>query len=88
MSFHRITTIGSIPPENSEAIASREMRSPSFSSWWISTRCADISRPSRRLASASATVRLAPASTSARSSACCIGASIPYRPSESAVCSA
>jgi hypothetical protein len=36
MSFQRITTIGSIPLENSEATASREIRSPSFSSRWIS----------------------------------------------------
>ena len=36
MSFHRITTIGSIPLANSDATASREIRSPSFSSRWIS----------------------------------------------------
>ena len=36
MSFQRITTIGSIPLEKSEATASREIRSPSFSSRWIS----------------------------------------------------
>ena len=36
MSFQRITTIGSIPFEKSEATASREIRSPSFSSRWIS----------------------------------------------------
>jgi hypothetical protein len=36
-SFQRITTIGSIPVSNSEATASRETRSPSFSSRWIST---------------------------------------------------
>ena len=39
MSFQRITTIGSMPPANSEATASRWSRSPSFSSRWISTRC-------------------------------------------------
>ena len=37
MSFQRITTIGSIPPSNSEATASRVMRSPSFSSRLTST---------------------------------------------------
>ena len=36
MSFQRITTIGSIPFENSDASASRQTRSPSFSSRWIS----------------------------------------------------
>ena len=36
MSFQRITTIGSIPLAKSEATASREIRSPSFSSRWIS----------------------------------------------------
>ena len=39
MSFQRITTIGSMPPANSEATASRCSRSPSFSRRWISTRC-------------------------------------------------
>ena len=37
MSFQRITTIGSIPLSNSDATASRVMRSPSFSSRLIST---------------------------------------------------
>jgi hypothetical protein len=37
MSFHRITTIGSMPPLNSEATASRVIRSPSFSRRLIST---------------------------------------------------
>ena len=37
MSFQRITIIGSIPRSNSEASASRTMRSPSFSSRLIST---------------------------------------------------
>ena len=37
MSFQRITTIGSIPPSNSEATASRVIRSPSFSSRLTST---------------------------------------------------
>ena len=37
MSFQRITTIGSIPCTNSEASASRTLRSPSFSSRLIST---------------------------------------------------
>ena len=36
-SFQRITTIGSMPPSNSDATASRVMRSPSFSSRLIST---------------------------------------------------
>ena len=36
-SFQRITTMGSIPPSNSEATASRVMRSPSFSRRLIST---------------------------------------------------
>ena len=39
MSFQRITTIGSMPPANSEATPSRCSRSPSFSRRWISTRC-------------------------------------------------
>ena len=39
MSFQRITTIGSMPPANSEATPSRCRRSPSFSRRWISTRC-------------------------------------------------
>ena len=37
MSFQRITTMGSIPPSNSEATASRVMRSPSFSRRLTST---------------------------------------------------
>ena len=37
MSFQRITTMGSMPVSNSEAIASRVMRSPSFSRRLIST---------------------------------------------------
>src|SRR6185312_12485036 len=37
MSFQRITTIGSIPLSNSDAIASRTSRSPSFSSRCTST---------------------------------------------------
>ena len=37
MSFQRITIIGSIPVSNSDASASRTMRSPSFSSRLIST---------------------------------------------------
>jgi hypothetical protein len=37
MSFHRITTIGSIPLANSDASASRVIRSPSFSSRLTST---------------------------------------------------
>ena len=37
MSFQRITTMGSIPPSNSDATASRVMRSPSFSSRLTST---------------------------------------------------
>ena len=38
MSFQRITTIGSIPFEKSDASASRTMRSPSFSSRLTSIR--------------------------------------------------
>ena len=48
MSRQRITTIGSVPLANSEATASRRMRSPSFSSRWISTRCGASSPPPRR----------------------------------------
>ena len=45
MSRQRITTIGSVPLANSEATASRRIRSPSFSSRWISTRCGASSPP-------------------------------------------
>ena len=38
MSFQRITTIGSMPSTNSDATASRTIRSASFSSRWISTQ--------------------------------------------------
>ena len=48
MSFQRITTIGSIPLENSEATASREILSPSFSSRWISIQYLSRSVNSRR----------------------------------------
>jgi hypothetical protein len=37
MSFQRMTTRGSMPDSNREAIASRLMRSPSFSRRLIST---------------------------------------------------
>ena len=46
MSFQRITTIGSMPLTNSDATASRTIRSASFSSRWISTRCGPASLPS------------------------------------------
>ena len=52
MSFQRITTIGSMPPANSEATPSRCRRSPSFSRRWISTRCGPSSVPVRRQRSA------------------------------------
>ena len=42
MSFQRITTIGSMPSANSDATASRTIRSASFSSRWISTRWAGV----------------------------------------------
>ena len=47
MSFQRITTIGSMPLANSEAIASRLSRSPSFSRRWISTSAGPTSLPVR-----------------------------------------
>ena len=49
MSFQRITTIGSIPLEKSEATASREIRSPSFSSRWISIQYLSRSLKSRQV---------------------------------------
>ncbi len=55
MSFQRITTIGSIPAANSDAIASRDSRSPSFSRWCISTRWPFSSPPRRSVARASLT---------------------------------
>ena len=50
MSFQRITTIGSMPLTNSEAMPSRLIRSPSFSSRLISTRCGGRSAPVRSAA--------------------------------------
>src|SRR5881628_2057159 len=47
MSFQRITTIGSIPDSNSEAISPRTMRSASFSSRLTSTVCLLMSLYSR-----------------------------------------
>ena len=41
ISFQRIRTSGSMPFANSPATAARPIRSASFSSRWISTRCAD-----------------------------------------------
>ena len=76
MSFQRITTIGSIPLEKSEATASREIRSPSFSSRWISIQY--WSRPlkegsfSRPIASCSQEATR----TFVSAVACSIGASI------------
>ena len=57
MSFQRITTIGSMPFAKSEATASREIRSPSFSSRWISIRWPSRSLKPRSPASASASSR-------------------------------
>ena len=48
MSFQRITIIGSMPATNRSAIAARWIRSPSFSSRWISTSCGPTSSPLRR----------------------------------------
>ena len=48
MSRQRITTIGSVPLANSEATASRRIRSPSFSSRCTSTRWGPSSLPSFR----------------------------------------
>ncbi len=75
MSFQRITTIGSIPATNSDAIASRLSRSPSFSRRWISTRNGIMSAPARNARSAPATCSPAARSTSASSDACSIVAS-------------
>ena len=54
MSFQRITTIGSMPLSNSDAMASREIRSPSFSSRLISTVKCDMSLNPRSRGIASA----------------------------------
>src|SRR6185295_16033471 len=51
MSLQRITTIGSVPPANSEARASRKSRSPSFSSRWISIQYLSRSLNPRRFSS-------------------------------------
>src|SRR3954447_5825125 len=80
MSFQRMTTIGSIPLANSEATASRDSRSPSFSSRWISIRLTDSSCPARSAPSASVTCSVDATRTSAIATACSIGASIAYRP--------
>ena len=52
MSFQRITIIGSMPLANSDATAARTIRSASFSSRWISTRCAAsvvaVAQPAQR----------------------------------------
>src|SRR5664280_877592 len=61
MSFQRITTIGSMPPANSEATPSRCRRSPSFSRRCISTRWGASSVPVRRQRSACAICSPAPA---------------------------
>ena len=47
MSFQRITIIGSMPATKRSAMAARWIRSPSFSSRWISTSCGPTSSPLR-----------------------------------------
>ena len=76
MSFQRITTIGSIPFEKSEATASREIRSPSFSRRWISIQYLSRSLKSGRCSSPWASCSQDLTRTAVRSCACDIGASI------------
>ena len=59
-----------------DATASREIRSPSFSSRWISIQYWSRSLNDGRLSSPSASCSQAPTSTLARAAACSIGASI------------